>query len=356
MAVAKFARPQGAFSQVLKERVQDYFKSSNIRPTGDARLFTKSMILILTGIITYTGWLFLDLPLWASVLCALLMGVNHALIGFNIMHDGAHGSYSANRRINALMAYSLNVVGGNAFYWNIKHNIAHHSFPNVEGHDEDIDIWPFIRSNKHQRRLWFHRYQHLYGMFLYCLTYLQWVFWADARKYIEGSVGSVQIQGFTARQHVIFWATKVAYIAVFIGVPVYMLGWTVGLLTYAASAFMTGFVIAVTFQLAHVNEKANFVVPHPETNALDDEFSVHQFATTANFATRSKLAAWVFGGLNFQVEHHVFPKISHVHYPSIKPIVEQTCREFNVPYLEYPTVMQAIVSHLRYLRLVGSAA
>jgi linoleoyl-CoA desaturase len=127
-----------------------------------------------------------------------------------------------------------------------------------------------------------------------------------------------------------------------------------GIATYLISAAATGLVIAVTFQLAHVNEMTHFLVPDEETNALPDEFSVHQFATTANFATRSKLAAWFLGGLNFQVEHHMFPKISHVHYPSIKPIVEQTCKEFNVPYLEYPTLMQAIASHLRYLKLVGT--
>jgi linoleoyl-CoA desaturase len=355
MQVAKFSRPQGTFSQVLKERVNEYFKSANIRPTGDARLFTKSIILLLTGVITYVGWLFMDLPLWASISCAIVMGINHALIGFNMMHDGAHGSYSSNRKLNALMAYTLNLVGGNAFYWNLKHNVAHHTFPNVEGHDEDIDIWPFIRSNEHQKKLWFHRYQHLYGMVLYCVTYLQWIFMADMRKYMSGSIANSQIKGFTVRQHVIFWVTKLVYAGIFIALPVYMLGWTVGILSYLASAAATGIVIAVTFQLAHVNEMTHFVVPDPETNTLADEFSVHQFATTANFATRSKVAAWVFGGLNFQVEHHVFPKISHVHYPAIKPIVERTCREFNVPYLEYPTILQAIASHLRYLKLVGTA-
>lgn len=354
MQIAKFGRPQGAFSQVLKDRVHNYFKTAQIRPTGDARLFTKSVVLIVTGVITYIGWLFLDLPVWASIFSAVLLGINHALIGFNMMHDGAHGSYSSNRRINALMGYTLNVVGGNTFYWKLKHNVAHHSFPNVEGHDEDIDIWPFIRSNEYQRRLWFHRYQHLYGLVLYCVTYLQWVFWADMRKYFEGTLADRPIQGFTAREHVIFWVTKLVYVAVFIGVPVYTLGWTMGIVTYLISAAATGIVIAVTFQLAHVNEMTHFVVPDTETNTLPDEFSVHQFATTANFATRSKLAAWFLGGLNFQVEHHIFPKISHVHYPSIKPIVEQTCKEFNVPYLEYPTVLQAIASHLRYLKVVGT--
>jgi linoleoyl-CoA desaturase len=356
MAVAKFARPHSTFSSVLKQRVNEYFQQRHIRPTGDWRLYTKTITLVVSGVVFYIGWVVLDLPTWAMVLSAMLLGINHALIGFNVMHDGAHGSFSTNPRLNSLMGYSLNVVGGNTYLWKLKHNVAHHTFPNVEGHDEDIDVWPFIRSSSYQPRLWFHRYQHLYGLVLYCVTYLQWVFWADTRKYLHRNIASLEITTFTTREHFIFWASKAFYIGVFIGVPILVHGWALGIGTYLLSAATTGILIAIVFQLAHVNEATHFTVPEPDTNKVDAEFLVHQMATTANFSTRSKVVAWLLGGLNFQVEHHLFPKISHVHYPAIKGIVESTCREFNVPYLEYPTVRQALASHLRYLRLVGNQA
>ena len=356
MSVAKFARPHGTFSAVLKQRVHEYFQTHRIQQTGDWRLYLKTTVLVCTGILFYCGWVVFDLPLWASVLSAILLGINHALIGFNVMHDGAHGSYSRSRWVNDLMGYSLNVVGGNTYFWKLKHNVAHHSFPNVEGQDEDIDVWPFIRSSEHQKRLWFHRYQHVYGLFLYCITYLQWVFWADTRKYFERTIGGLEITTLTLREHMIFWLSKAFYLSVFVVVPMLVLGWGLGLATYLLSAAATGILIAVVFQLAHVNEQTHFMETDPETNKIDGEFVVHQFITTANFSTRSKVVSWFLGGLNFQVEHHIFPKISHVHYPAIKGIVESTCREFGVPYLEYPTLLQALTSHLKYLRLVGSAA
>jgi linoleoyl-CoA desaturase len=356
MAVAKFAQPHGTFAAVLKQRVHEYFQKHSIRQTGDWRLYLKTTVLVVSGVLFYVGWVVLDLPVWASVLSAILLGVNHALIGFNVMHDGAHGSYSRRRWVNDLMGYSLNLVGGNTYFWKLKHNVAHHTFPNVEGQDEDIDVWPFIRSSSHQKRLWFHRYQHVYGLFLYCITYLQWVFWADTRKYIDRTIGGLEITKFTVRDHMIFWLSKAFYIGVFVVVPMIVLGWQFGLITYLASAAATGILISVVFQLAHVNEQTHFTEPDVDTNKVDGEFIVHQFVTTANFSTRSKVVSWFLGGLNFQVEHHIFPKISHVHYPAIKGIVESTCREFGVPYLEYPTVLQALTSHLRYLRLIGIAA
>ncbi|MEY3385768.1 MAG: hypothetical protein RIR53_579 [Bacteroidota bacterium] len=356
MAVAKFAQPHGTFAAVLKQRVHEYFQKHSIRQTGDWRLYLKTTVLVVSGVLFYVGWVVLDLPVWASVLSAILLGVNHALIGFNVMHDGAHGSYSRRRWVNDLMGYSLNLVGGNTYFWKLKHNVAHHTFPNVEGQDEDIDVWPFIRSSSHQKRLWFHRYQHVYGLFLYCITYLQWVFWADTRKYIDRTIGGLEITKFTVRDHMIFWLSKAFYIGVFVVVPMIVLGWQFGLITYLASAAATGILISVVFQLAHVNEQTHFTEPDVDTNKVDGEFIVHQFVTTANFSTRSKVVSWFLGGLNFQVEHHIFPKISHVHYPAIKGIVESTCREYGVPYIEYPTLLQALTSHLKYLRVIGSAA
>ncbi len=79
----------------------------------------------------------------------------------------------------------------------------------------------------------------------------------------------------------------------------------------------------------------------------------YQVKTTANFARRNKIISWYVGGLNFQVEHHLFPRVSHVHYPAISRIVKETCQKFNIPYNEFRTMSGAIASHFRMMRELG---
>ena len=88
---------------------------------------------------------------------------------------------------------------------------------------------------------------------------------------------------------------------------------------------------------------ADFIQPTQEGAHIESEWAVHQVATTVNFATQNKMWNWLFGGLNFQVEHHLFPRISHVHYPELNKRLKQVCAEFNVAYQEFPIVAQCIV-------------
>jgi linoleoyl-CoA desaturase len=128
------------------------------------------------------------------------------------------------------------------------------------------------------------------------------------------------------------------------------------LIGYTLIVLVTGFIISIVFQLAHVVEDLNFPEPNPETKKIDNEWAIHQIETTANFATKSKLVSWYVGGLNFQVEHHLFPKISHIHYPQINQFVRETCEQFNLNYIEFPTMLGAVKSHLSHLKQIGVAA
>jgi linoleoyl-CoA desaturase len=94
-------------------------------------------------------------------------------------------------------------------------------------------------------------------------------------------------------------------------------------------------------------------VPNVQTGKVEDEWAVHQLKTTANFATKSKFVSWFTGGLNFQIEHHLFPHISHIHYPAISEIVKDVCKEYNIHYIEYPKVRLAVASHVAHLREMG---
>jgi linoleoyl-CoA desaturase len=351
----RFEGRNAQFFSTLRARIDAYFTDNNIKSSGNWKLYSKTIILGLTLLALYVTLVFFTPATAVAVILCILLGVNFATIGFNVMHDGAHGSYSTKPWVNKMMAHSLNLMGGNAFFWNQKHNVAHHSFTNIEGADEDIDISPFMRVSSFQPKYWFHRFQHIYGLLLYCVTYLMWIFYQDFVKYFTGKVGDRDMKvKFTTMDHLTFWVTKLGYIAVFIGFPMYYVGLAPTLFGYTIVSMTTGFVIAVVFQLAHVVEDVTFVEKTSPVTSVEADWATHQIQTTANFGTKSKFLAWMLGGLNFQVEHHLFPKISHIHYPKLNKIVRETCEEFKITYKEFPTMLSAVHSHLLHLKHVGA--
>lgn len=303
--------------------------------------------------------MFFTPPVWISFILVGLVGVNMALIGFNIMHDGSHGSFSTNGKINAFMAYTLNILGANAFFWTQKHNVNHHTYTNIEGIDDDIDIRPFFRVHPDQPKKWFHKYQHLYSLFLYTLTFFFWVYYNDFKKYFTLKIADhTSIKRLSFKEHIIFWASKLIHIAIFIVLPMYTVGVVPTIIGYSTALLVTGLIVAVVFQLAHIVDDIQFLTPEQESSSMDVEadWAIHQMQTTANFATKSKFLTWMLGGLNFQVEHHLFPRISHVHYPKLNEILKATAREFNVQYVEFPTMGSAVKSHMIHLRKIGRSA
>lgn len=353
MQKVSFNNKNSVFFNALKEKVDSYFKSNNIKETGNYKLYIKTILLSLSAIAIYTVLVFFTPNIWISMLLCILMGVNLAGIGFNVMHDGAHGSFSTKTWVNDLMGYSLNAMGGSVYLWKYKHNVNHHSFTNIEGMDDDIDIKPWIRVHDDQKKYWYHRFQHIYWVVLYGVTYLLWIFVQDFKKYFTGKIGETPFRKMDVKEHIIFWVTKVVYIGVFMVVPIFTVGLVDTIIGYSVIAFVCGFMIAVVFQLAHIVEDAAFETPTSNNHKVEAEWAVHQVQTTANFATKSKLVSWFTGGLNFQVEHHLFPRISHIHYPKISELVRETCQQFNIEYLEFPTVLSAVRSHVVHLKYVG---
>jgi linoleoyl-CoA desaturase len=353
MQKVSFNNKNSVFFNALKEKVDTYFKSNNISETGNYKLYIKTALLLLSLAGLYTVLVFFTPPTWIAIVLCCLLGVNLAGIGFNIMHDGAHGSFSNKTWVNELMGYSLNIMGGNVYLWKYKHNVNHHSFTNIEGMDDDIDIKPWIRVHADQKKYWYHRFQHIYWIVLYGITYLLWVFVQDFRKYFTGKVGETPFRKMDVKEHVIFWGSKLFYVGMAIVLPMFFVGVVQTIVGYSIIAFVCGLIIAVVFQLAHIVEDASFSTPDKAVYKIEEEWAVHQVKTTANFATKSKLVSWFTGGLNFQVEHHLFPRISHIHYPKISELVRETCAQFNIPYMEYPTVLSAVRSHVVHLKQVG---
>lgn len=352
-AIPKFPSTTKSLHSDLKLRVQKYFEERGINPTGTPKLFTKAIIMVIALVLIYSH-LLIWTPVWYLAIgeCILLGGLV-AGIGFNVMHDGSHGSFSTNKWVNRIAASSISLLGANHFMWNMKHNMLHHSFTNIDGVDDDIEIGILMRMAPTQKRYKMHRFQHFYFWFLYMLLYVFWIFFTDYKKYFSQKIGNVPLKKMNMNDHIEFWGVKVYHATVFIVLPVLAVGWISWIVGFFTMSLVAGFVLSIVFQLAHTVEDTSFPIADVETNKLPDEFAAHQIKTTANFATRNKLVSWLVGGLNFQIEHHLFPKISHVHYPAISEIVRSVCREYQLQYIEYPTMRKAVVAHVRFLREMG---
>ncbi|HVZ25659.1 MAG TPA: acyl-CoA desaturase [Sediminibacterium sp.] len=352
-AIPKFPTVARSLHTDLRKKVQAYFDEKGIDGTGNPRLFTKALIMVLSFVILYIQ-LLLWTPVWYLALleCVILGGLV-AGIGFNVMHDGSHGSFSKYKWMNRVAASSISLLGANHFMWNMKHNMIHHSFTNVDGVDDDIEIGILMRMAPSQKRYKLHRFQHVYFWLLYMMLYMFWLFFSDYRKYFTGKIGNVPLKKMQLRDHLEFWLVKLYHAVAFIVIPIYCVGWFDWLIGFLVMSSVAGFVLSIVFQLAHTVEHTEFPVANVQTNQLADEFAAHQIKTTANFATRNKLVSWLVGGLNFQIEHHLFPKISHVHYPAISKIVRSVCVEYQLQYIEYPTMRKAVRAHVRFLRQMG---
>lgn len=355
MATPKFLQGKGDFHIELKKRVNQYFTEHKRPMTGNNALLIKAILFCLGYVLLYIHLVFFTPVLWLAIPECVLFGGLTAAIGFNVMHDGAHGSFSRFKAVNKMAGFSLNFLGASAIMWNMKHNIIHHTYTNIDGVDDDIEAGPWLRFTSQQKRLKVHKFQHYYFWFLYTMLHIIWIFLTDYKKYFSRKIGTVELRKMIVREHISFWAAKVIYAFMFVGLPIYLLGFLTWFVGFLIITMVTGFVISIVFQLAHTVEHTEFPLPSEVTGKIENEWAIHQVATTANFATGNKLISWLVGGLNFQIEHHLFPKISHVHYPAISKIIRRTCQEYGLTYIEYPKMRHAILSHVAYLRKLGTA-
>ena len=354
-AFPRFPQVRPSLHSELRRRVSLYFEENKIRQTGNANLYWKAAILLTLFALT-VGHLFIFQPHWAIAYSeCILLGLLVATIGFNIMHDGSHGSFSTHQSSNRLASYTMSMLGASRFFWNIKHNVIHHTYTNVDDLDDDIEVGKLMRLAPSQTRLPFHKYQHIYFPALYMVMYLYWVFAADYKKYFKMKIGEFPITNMKMSDHFRFWLVKIWHALFFCVLPIYIFGFWPWLLGFIIMSLTAGFCLSIVFQLAHTVEDTSFPLANEDTNKFDDEFATHQLKTTANFGTKSKTISWLVGGLNFQVEHHLFPKISHIHYPGISKIVRKVCDEYQIKYIEYRTMWSAIMAHIRFLKAMGRA-
>ncbi|MES1221645.1 MAG: acyl-CoA desaturase [Bacteroidota bacterium] len=354
MPKVTFNNKNAVFFQSLKASVDKYFTDNRLSKTGGWKLYLKTIILIGSAISLYLVFLLVPLSPVITILLSVTLGFLSACIGFNVMHDANHGSYSTKDWVNNTMGLTLNALGGNNFIWKYKHNIIHHTYPNVDGVDDDIAKSPFIRMCSTQKWVPAHRIQHIYTPFLYSISSIIWVLFQDFEKYFRRKVNTSDLAKMRVKDHVVFWVSKVLYVFFYIVLPIILLGWQQWLLFFLGLHIGLGFILAIVFQLAHVVEETEFEYAGiNDVKVIENEWAIHQVKTTADFSLNSRVISWLVGGLNYQVEHHLFPRISHIHYPALSRIVKEKCEEFNLPYNCIPTLKDAVISHFRFIKSLG---
>jgi linoleoyl-CoA desaturase len=353
MAKVTYNNKNAVFFQALKADVDKYFKETGIPKTGNWKLYLKTIILVPTAVAIYLTLLFGQLSPLAGMGLSLLFGTTLAGIGFNIMHDACHGSYSSKKWVNDLLGLTLNALGGNAYMWKIKHNILHHTYTNVDGMDDDIAKSPVIRQCHTQVWKPAHKVQHIYLWGVYALSSFLWIFVIDMVKYFQKRIHNMPLTNMDRKEHIIFWSSKILYLVFYIAIPIYVVGpkaWAIG---FTCLHVAMGLSLSTVFQLAHVVEETEFEAVGTDDKVIENEWAIHQIKTTANFAPNNKIISWFVGGLNFQVEHHLFARISHVHYPELSKIVKRRCEEFGLQYNCMPTMWAAMGSHYRFMKMLG---
>lgn len=344
------------FFKTLNQRVNQYFKENKISKTGNWKLYAKSAVMFSLLLAPYALIFILNISLWYKLPLCMLMGIGMAGVGMNVMHDGNHGSFSKHPWINKLMGSSIYILAGNVFNWKIQHNVLHHTYTNIHGHDEDLEAGRILRFSKHAKWFPYHKFQHLYSVFLYGLLTINWAIFSDFQQmkrytkrklsYLNSKKPGLQWTGLII--------SKIVYFSIWLVVPILFLDapWWAILIGFVAMHYTAGLILSLVFQLAHVMEDAE--MPKPDnTGTMKNTWAVHQLLTTVNFSTKNRFVNWFTGGLNHQIEHHIFPHISHIHYSNIGAIVKKTAQEFNLPYNEYKTTRSALFSHFKFLKQMG---
>lgn len=353
----KFANTNRDFVATLNKRVNEYFRLNNLSRNANSEMVVKTVFMFLLYFVPYALIVtqIVSGPI-GLISLVVVMGFGLAGIGLSVMHDANHGAYSKSNRVNVFIGYSLNLIGANAFNWKVQHNVMHHSFTNIHEEDEDISPRGALRFTPHTGWKKAHRYQFVYAWFLYGLLTILWLAYKDFYRLVRYHQNGMmkQQKANVYREWIIAIISKIVYVGYIFVIPTVLtplLWWQVvaGILLMH---YLAGFILAIIFQPAHVIDGAEF--PLPDANrTLENNWAVHQLLTTTNFGNNSRWFSWYVGGLNFQIEHHLFPNICHVHYRHIADIVKSTAQEFGLPYKSSRTFWLALKGHARLLKKLG---
>jgi linoleoyl-CoA desaturase len=361
--IVRFApKGEASFADAVKAEVNEYFSSKNISPYANSAMWLKTVVMMSLYLVPYILMVsgVAGDRLWLFLLFWFLMGLGMIGIGTSVMHDANHGTYSANKKVNNFISHVLELLGGYRLTWRIQHNILHHTYTNITGLDEDIDSIKLLRFSPRQEFRPYHRYQFIYAWFFYTIMTLYWMTLKDYMQLMSYQKHDLlKKQGITLRQGIIrvslyklFYYSYIMILPIALGMPWY---WVLG--GFVLMHFTAGLVLSCIFQPSHIMETSGFMLPleGEGDKRMEDSWAVHQLANTTNFAPESKIFSWCIGGLNYQIEHHLFPIVCHVHYQKLSPIVRSVAERFGLPYYIQPTFFKALLEHARMLKLLGKS-
>lgn len=358
MRTLKFAtsdKNQLNFAAAVRKNVNDYFKENGISTKGNIYMVLQTLVMLSLYLVPFILFLTVSMNIWIAAGLAVIMGLGTAGIGMSVMHDAVHGSYSGKEWINKLFGSTMYLVGSNVFNWKVQHNILHHTNTNIDGFDHDIDSKGPIRLSHNAPHRKFHRYQHIHAFFFYGLMTISKQI-QDFTQLADFNRAGItkQLKKSPSGEYIKLIILKSLYVIVFIGLPIFLTDftWWQVLIGFLIMHWTAGFILSVVFQLAHVVEGAEQPMPN-EDGVVESDWAAHELATTSNFGPKNWLLTWYVGGLNFQIEHHLFPNICHVHYQKIAPIVERTAKEYGLNYNLKPRFRDALASHVRMLKVLG---
>lgn len=345
------------FYATLRKRVDSYFKENNISRNYNAQMVIKTIVLLASYIVPFVLLLTLNPSFGIAIILWSIMGLGLAGIGMGIMHDANHEAYSKNKSVNFWLGQTIYLIGGARHNWKVQHNVLHHTYTNVADYDEDIDEKLILKFTPHDTSKWYHRFQPIYAILFYGITVIYWCSVKDFLQYFRYNRKGLNNVSPGENRMILFKIvlSKIIFFSVFLVMPtvLFHIPFLEVLTGFLIMSFISGVVLTVIFQLAHTVEGTSHPLPN-EAHTIENNWAVHQLSTTVNFSRHNKILSWYLGGLNFQVEHHLFPNICHVHYPQISEIVKSTAEEFGIPYLENKSFGTALASHIRALKHFGS--
>jgi len=343
----------GEFIRETRREVELYLQPRSTRVRGYIQLYAKTVVAFGLMAASWVTLIFLSPGIWLGLLCLVGLAAGATLNAFCVQHDANHGAYFTKRRYNHLMGWTADaLLGFSSYAWRVKHNVAHHTYTNVDDYDADISQVPFARFMPQQKARPWYRLQHYYIWPMYTLMVLRWQTAGDIAAFARGSIGHSPVRAPKRWDLVGVIAGKAIFIGWALVVPMLVYPWWGVLGAYVVFAMVMGLITATTFQLAHCVEEADFASVE-ELSGPKRVWAVHEVETTVDFCPRNPVLTWVLGGLNYQIEHHLFPRVPHTHYARIAEIVKRNSEKYGVRYTTQPTLWFALRSHFRHLRTMG---
>ena len=344
------------FYDELKKQVNKFLKEKRLHKTGGWRMITKMTCVLTLFVLSYLFLVFFSDTLFKALVSGFILAQGFALLAFNVMHDSGHGSFPKNKFLKKLIRLTPDFAGFSRLLWGVRHNVLHHYYTNIDGFDDDIQIVGGIfRLSPEQKWRPCHRFQHIYAFPLYSVLTISWVLFSDFQKIMTGRIGRYEYPRLTPVAIIWLIIAKFIYLGYMVVLPLFYNPVTHVIIGFICVHLIFGFTISLVFQLAHTVEGNTFPKPNSETGFVKKEWAINQVEATADFAPTSKFANWYFGGLNLQIEHHLFPDICHVHYSAIQNIVRDTSKKFNVLYVSNKTVCSALISHYKFLKRLSES-